>query len=319
MASGRRTSAAKEASPPADLAEQVRNSVRDKPGLTAAALKKHLPVSHQKFATPALLNALAENGEVVAFMKGKTALFFATEPLAEIERQLPAGFAATAVESDALKAKVAEAAPGHEVVLDVWLKRALSRRVLFEHAPARPKGKKRYGSRPDLSTGLKSVLKALQTALKKFDAQGISRDQVAEALLGELGVSPGAVRVPESKEASAPGPSAPEPSGTEPSPRVPAPNAEAPNDGRSQFVTALKALSEERPREALLSVRELRPRTSLAKEQFDRIALELAREGFISLHHHDHAAALPESERVQLIEDARGTYFNGIAPRRGHV
>lgn len=305
--------------PPADLAEVVRDAVRDKPGLTAAALKKHLPVSHQKFATPTLLKSLAENRQVVAFMNGKTARFFSAEPLTEIDRHLPADFAGTPVESDALKAKIVEVIPGHEVVFDIWLKQALSRRVLFEHAPERPKGKKRYGSRPDLRTGLKSVLKALQTALKKFDVQGVSREQVAGALLGELGVSMRAVRVPEAKEASTPGLSAPERSVPEPSARVPTPNAETRDDGRSQFVTALKALSEERPCEALLSVRELRPRTSLAKEQFDRIALELAREGFISLHHHDHAAALPESERAQLIEDARGTYFNGIAPRRGHV
>jgi hypothetical protein len=302
MAARRQTSTPKQ-QPPADLEVDVRHAVRDKPGLTAPGLKKHLPVSHQRFVTPAWLKSLAARGDVFLFMKGKTALLFPSEPLAEIDRSLPSGFADPPMEADALKATIAEVAPGHEVVFDLWVKLALSRRALFAHAPAQPKAKKRYGSKPDLSAGLKSVLKALKAALAKFDAQGVSRDQIAAALLDELGVQAATARVATEEVARA----------------VPLANAEKTPDDRSAFVSALKTLSDERPREALLSVRELRPRTTLGKEQFDRIALELAREGFISLHHHDHAAALPESERVQLVEDARGTYFNGIAPRWGHV
>jgi hypothetical protein len=33
------------------------------------------------------------------------------------------------------------------------------------------------------------------------------------------------------------------------------------------------------------------------------------------LHHHDHAASLPESERNLLIRDASGTHYVGIALR----
>ena len=308
MASKPRKGAKKLVTPPPDFSEVVRSAVRENPGLNAAGLKKALPVNYQKYATPDLLKSVAVGDGFFVFMKNKTPLFFPREPFAEIDRRLPTGFAGVAIEAGALKEMVGELARGHAVVFEPWLKHALARRALFEHAPVRPKGKKRYGATPDVRSGLKSVLKALESALRKFDAQGVSRQQVAETLLGELGVPTHAVRIAETTAAS-----------PREAPLASVPDVENASDGRLQFVTALTALADERPREALLSVRELRPRTSLGKEQFDRIALELAREGFISLHHHDHAASLPESERMQLIEDARGTYFNGIAPRRGNV
>jgi hypothetical protein len=78
-------------------------------------------------------------------------------------------------------------------------------------------------------------------------------------------------------------------------------------------LNALRQLEQESPRGALLSVRELRARSDLDKPRFDRAALELAGQGLVSLHAHDHAGALAESERRALIEDVRGVHYVGIA------
>ena len=46
------------------------------------------------------------------------------------------------------------------------------------------------------------------------------------------------------------------------------------------------------------SLRDLRARLSMSKDEFDETALRLQREGAVSLHHHDHPLALPEAERA---------------------
>jgi hypothetical protein len=56
----------------------------------------------------------------------------------------------------------------------------------------------------------------------------------------------------------------------------------------------------------------------LDKEHFDRLALELSREGIVTLHHHDFPASLSPSERTELVQDERGTHYVGIAIRRSH-
>jgi hypothetical protein len=91
-----------------------------------------------------------------------------------------------------------------------------------------------------------------------------------------------------------------------------------PSDGgaaaaRAAVLNALRQLEQESPPGALLSVRELRTRSDLDKTSFDRAALELVGQGRISLHAHDHAGALAESDRRALIEDVRGVFYVGIA------
>lgn len=285
----------KQATPPPDLEVTVLESVRAAPGVTVAALKKHVPVSHKKFVTDAFIESLADRGEVFWIKKGKRT--FPTEPFAEIDAKLPAEVAREPIDKDALKASVAEAAPGYEAVFEPWLKRELAERRLFEHAAAKPRGRKRFGREPDISSSLRPVLKALETALAKLDAQRVPRERIAEALLATLGVRNetaifGANGSPSKHEIG--------------------------TDDRARFISALQGLANDNPRDALLSVRALRSRAGLGKQEFDTIALELSREGVVSLHHHDHAAALPDAERAQLIQDGRGTHFNGIAPRRGH-
>jgi len=286
--------------PSLQIEAMVLEAIGVAPGVKIAGFKKRLPASHQDLFTETLISSLARQGELFVLLKGKSKLAFPTDPFIEIDSKLPDEATQRPIGKDELKALVAEAAPGYEVVFDEWLKRALAERRLFEHAS--PKGrKKRIGREPDLSSSLKAVLKELAAALKALDQQGVPRERVAATLVEALGLPMGAALK------SARGSSS-----------IVAPNHEVTIDGRSQFLAALESLANDNPRDALHSVRALRSRVELRKQEFDAIALELARDGVVTLHHHDHAAALAENDRLQLIQDNRGTYFNGIAFRRGH-
>ena len=130
--------------------------------------------------------------------------------------------------------------------------------------------------RPDLRQLLRRTLAALERDLPALSAAGLSRAEVAAFLVEQLaGLS----------EPSAP----------------------------AAVLKALRQLEQESPPGALLSVRELRTRSDLDKTSFDRAALELVGQGRVSLHAHDHAGALAESERRALIEDVRGVFYVGIA------
>ena len=279
---------------PANLEEVTREAVSRTPGLKLSAIKKSLPVSHQAFSKEAqiCLRALAATGAVVRFRKGKTEAYFPGEPLAILDREIPARLGEQPIDKDALKALVTVNAPGYEIAFDAWFAQALARGVLFEHAPPSvrgKKGKKRFGTKPDLSL-LKASLSHLRELLDGLEAKGVDRAYLAKIAAETLQLSA-------------------------PAPAATTSTVAAPVDGRALFVSALEALSAEHPRQALLSVRELRPRVPLSKAEFDELALDLMREGAISLHYHDHAASLPEAERLQFVQDQRGTFFNGIAKR----
>ncbi|HEY6726338.1 MAG TPA: hypothetical protein VI197_20020 [Polyangiaceae bacterium] len=286
----------KQQTPPPDLEVTVLESVRAAPGVTLAVLKKHVPVSHKKFVTEAIVVSLAERGEVFFLKKGKRV--FPSDPFVEIDTKLPDDAAQAPIEKAELKDLVGAAAPGCEAVFESWLKRALSERKLFVHTLGN--GKKRIGREPDIGSSLKPVLKALRTAVAKLDAQRVPRERVAAALLEGLGLAKEETSIQRN--------------GTSKTNDLPQGTS---TDERRQFLAALETLVSDNPRQALHSVRELRSRLTLSKREFDAIALDLAREGVVSLHHHDHASALPDNERTQLIQDDRGTHFNGIAPRRG--
>jgi hypothetical protein len=295
---GKRSKPIKPRVVPDDLEAVVREALSATPGFSATQIKNALPRSYQPFAKEAavLLGELADRKEVYRFRKGKTDLLFQRDPIATLDAALGNRLPEMPIEKDALKQLVNEVAPGHGVVFAEWLKQALARGMLFEHASSSSKAK-RYATRPDVRKSLGPVLTALRKALSKTDAQGISKAQVAAVLLGELGLA------------------GPLPAGVN-GPKLPT-NGAAAASLRSGFLSALRELAAETPREALLAVRELRARLGFTKEQFDSLAIELMREGAISLHHHDHPASLPESERSELVQDARGTYYIGIALRRG--
>ncbi len=282
---------------PADLEAIVREALAVSPGVKSTQLKKVLTAPCQPFAKEALELArrLTAAGQVHVWRKGKTELFFPAEPLAELDKALLGRAWPGALSKDALTELASSEAPGYEVVVDAWLKRAIASKRLYEHAPTvGGTRKKRYAVEPDVRKSLGPVLSALRKALVKTATMGISNERVAEVLLAELEGLP-----------------------------LPAASRPVAGDGawsgaaRQQFLAALSDLVAEHPNQALLAVRDLRARLSLGKQQFDELALSLLSEGVITLHHHDHPASVPALERSQWVQDARGTHYLGIAPRRG--
>jgi hypothetical protein len=155
--------------------------------------------------------------------------------------------------------------------------------------------------RPELPRLLRRTLAALERDLPGLCAAELSRTEVVAFLAEQL--------------ATLPEPSAPARArgGSEPAePRAPRSSSDG-GSARTAVLSALRQLEQEGPRGALLSVRELRARTVLDKPTFDRATLELAGQGRVSLHAHDHAGALAEPDRRALIEDARGVHYVGIA------
>jgi hypothetical protein len=259
---------------------------------------KKLPASYRAFSKQVrdAAERLSNAGEIHRHLKGKTALYFPAEPLAALDAAIPR-LAGRALDKVELKQLAEEVTPGHAVVLDEWLKRALTQRLLYEHAPATKGAGRRFGAEPDVRKLAAPLLKALRKARDNTDANGISRERLAELLLEELGVSLGDAtrRIPSKAN-----------------------DDNAPDDkARSRFLAALAELVTQNPRQALLSVRDLRARLGLGKDQFDALALVLMRDGAISLHQHDHPMSLSERDRQQLVDNARGTYYVGIAPRSG--
>jgi hypothetical protein len=155
--------------------------------------------------------------------------------------------------------------------------------------------------RPDLRQLLRRTLAALQRELPALRAAELSRTEVAAFLAEQLaGLSE--PRAPASVRG---GPD----SGDKRADRTSSDGGSA----QAGVLNALRQLERESPPGALLSVRELRARSDLAKQSFDRAALELAGQGRVSLHAHDHVGALTEAERCALIEDVRGVHYVGIA------
>lgn len=79
------------------------------------------------------------------------------------------------------------------------------------------------------------------------------------------------------------------------------------------FRSAVDAVTTENNPGALLSVREVRARAGLPKDEFDTIALGLQRTRELVLHHHDFPQSLTVREREQFIRAPNGVYYVGLA------
>jgi hypothetical protein len=166
-------------------------------------------------------------------------------------------------------------------------------------APTRRGRSKIHVRRLELSQLLRRTLAALGRDIPALRAAELSRSEVAAFLVEQLAAlsepsAPARVRGgSKSGEVRADRPSS--------------------DGGAGEVLHALRQLERESPPGALLSVRELRARSTLSKQSFDRAALELAGQGRVSLHAHDHVGALSEAARCALIEDVRGVHYVGIA------
>jgi hypothetical protein len=277
---------------PDDLQGIVQATLLAIPSAAATSLKKALPTSHQAFHKEALdvARALAHRGEIHRWMKGSTEIFSARDPFATLESVAVHRLAGKTLTKGQLKPLVAQEAPGHEALLDEWLPLAVKRGLLFDYP------RKRFGAEPDVQSFLKPVFAALKKALETADIKGIPKQRIADAVLSEMGLPSRASAV----DAAAPA-------------RL---NGSQPQAQREEFLGALRQLTSENPTQAVHSVHDLRRRLTMNADQFDKVALELSREGVVSLHHHDHPNSLSELERSKLVRDARGTHYIAIAIRR---
>jgi len=274
---------------PEELERVVREAAKGVAGLSKAALRKRLPVSYRRSAkaVEVAIDALVQRGVIVLFKASKTPLYFEHEPLSQVDALVRERLS-TPLAKGALKAWVVELAPGYRAVFDKWFTRATKSDVLYEQSPLPGSTAKRFGREPepvDLAPLLAPVMKALGAALKKLDAKRVPRQRIRDALLAALESAPGQR------------------------------HANGGKDDRSNFVAALDRLAADDPGTALLPIRALRSRLSLEKKTFDDLALQLAREGVVELHFHDFPASLPDSERAELVVDAKGTHYVGITPR----
>lgn len=265
---------------PADLVALVLEAARAAPGLRPADLKKALPRPHQGHHAAAILvlRDLASTGQLFRFAKGKVERFFAVDPVATLDREVPSLLARSGpLALTALKKAVGAQLKGHRELLPEWTKSALVRGIVFWHEPSPGSRGKRLGHTPDVRRALVKTFAALKTAVSALEGAGVSRTRVLEVLRDELGLA----------------------------------HAE---DGTSLLATLEAVASMHRPG-TLLLVADVRARSSLPKERFDAAALALARERKLVLHHHDHPAALSEGERDTLVHGGQGTYYVGIARR----
>lgn len=273
---------------PEERAALAREMVSTIPGLRGRDLKKKLPKPLQSQHAELLetLRELAATGGLFRYVTARDERFFSADPLATLDRVVPEILARNGpLDATAIRRALATSAPGHEEPFAEWLKRAPARRLIFEHASAPKARAKRYGHTPDLRRLLAKVLVELRKAVPTIDAHGVPREQIADTLLGDLGLP---IRSEGSPAAS----------------------------DRDVLEAALAALAANDRPGTLLLVKDLRARTPLDKARFDRAALSLAEAGRAVLHHHDSPAALPERERDHLIADGRGTFYVGVAPRR---
>jgi len=292
-----------------ELLNVAREAIRTASGLTGSEFKKKLPKPYQPHIQEVLSLAreLASTGEVHRRMTGKTERFFSSDPLEALERTAFAILERHPLTQAALKQKIKETAPTLFPLFAEWWKSVVAGRRLFEQFSGATKTKI-FGTRPDIRT-LQKPLDAVRKALTGLESKGMNKGEIAAAVLEMLGIQTAALA--DDRAASS-------------SPRAERVEASVaassdPSNGnldRGTFLDALHELARKNPEGALLPVRELRCVVRLSKERFDSTALLLAKEGAVTLHYHDHPASLPVSQRAELVQDDRGTYYMGIAFRR---
>ena len=84
-----------------------------------------------------------------------------------------------------------------------------------------------------------------------------------------------------------------------------------PPDYESAFLTALRKLTGRN--QGLISIGDVRSASGLPKVVFDALALRLMRERRLVMHEHDFPSSLSAATRAQLVEDAKGRVFIGMA------
>ena len=276
--------------PSEQQAEAVaRNLIASKSGLAGSEFKKELPAGlrgHERVIVDAA-ERLASQGQVHRWSSTTKVRFFSTNPLDLVPPAVQEALERGPATEAALAKHAGSKNRGTQDLVKEWLKGAVARGEVFAYPPANGSKVKRYWKEPDPASLMKKVLVELKKVFGSAAGRHLSRERALEVIAQELGIQ------------TTPFGSG----GTE--------------NHRQRFLAGLTECTREQPKNALLSVREVRSRVGIDKQRFDAIALELQAENGIILHHHDHPEALPELERSQLIVDAKGVHYHGIALRSG--
>lgn len=270
-----------------ELEQVARQLVERMPGLAGSDFKKALDADYKKEDKRILqaATALASRRELYRYTSGKKVRFFLGDPFDGLAQAVKTAVADGPLRDADLKYRVETIHRGYSELLKDWMKGALLRGELFVHRPAKGSKLKRFGTTPDLGDLLKKVAVELKKVLSTPAGRVTPPSQLFAALATEVGVA-----------------------------LTPAGASSEPE--QQQFLAKLNELTEASRTSGLLSIRDLRAQLPFEKAVFDRIALELAKSGLVTLHYHDFPASLSESERADLVLDSRGNHFVGIAPRR---
>lgn len=283
----------------ADLEAAVLALVQERSGLMGSDLRKELGKRWKGTGDRviALADDLAARESLYRFSSARKVRYFREDPQATLSRVILDVLAAGPLTEAELKRAVDERASGHGDLVKGWVKGAKARGELYEHAAAPGGRSKRVGREPDVDSVLRGTMRELRKARLTKAGRLVPPERLLEAIAAEL-------RVPShAKGASGGGTRSDADASTQ--------------DDREVLTRALAELGKLPGATALLSIRELRARAALDKARFDRATLALAREGVVTLHHHDFPSSLPPAERAELVVDERGTHYVGIAPRRG--
>lgn len=179
------------------------------------------------------------------------------------------------------------------------LESALAAHELWRHPPVGKSKKELLGSRPPApALYLRDVADQLTGTVRRLLEAHVPRDEIRRALVQLV------------EGAGIPfGPMTGAPAGRNAGPALPT--------AACDLFALMRRIEPGADRGALVSARDLRRAARLEKQEFDRAALELARQGRLSLHRHDYPAALSAADRDDLIADGQGTYYVGLALRGG--
>ena len=270
-----------------ELLDAARDVVREASGLSASEFKKVLGTHLKRYEKDVVLAAekLAAQGEFYRWSAARKVRFFKADPLEILPRAVHEALSQGQISEAELMQRLDAKQRGLSDLAKEWLRQAVRKDEVFQVPGPSGSRTKLYSLEPNIATLLKGVLTALNKVVKSPVGQKVPLERFVEVIAQSLGAGAGV------KATIAPNP-------------------------REVLLEALQGFAHENPKGALLSVREFRTRVQLPRHDFDATALELMKDGLVTLHRHDFPSSLSEDERSQLIADRHGTHYVGIALSR---
>lgn len=173
------------------------------------------------------------------------------------------------------------------------LRRLIAERRVFEHPPASSRSKQStcHTAPPVPAPYLKSIADELRRMVALLLESGVARDDLEQAgleLLRQAGLHAEVARGSSRQE--------------QPEPVV-------------DLIELMRFIEPGADRGALVTLPELRRAAGISQHDFDKLVLELARLGRVTLHRHDFPSNLAPAERDALVTDGHGNFYIGICLR----